>query len=200
MLVLPWVISGISLSVFYLPTPLTFVRSLGAYIPTEKLIGRLIFHVFLFVSSFILIVCINIYLYIQINKSKKKLEENIRTYGSDGSNEQNKNGQLKSKYDKLQEQARITFSLLILGGVDGIINLITIIVVIVMNRFFSISLALYGIQLVAYPLICVQLMSHSLLYGVYMKDIRRRLCKCYLYQRWKRALPLRPSKVIVLKK
>lgn len=195
MLILTWIISSIMTLVIYLPAPFSFVGSFGVYTPVEKPIGRVILLVFLLVLSTILIVCVNVYLYVQIYKSKQKLEENMRTHGTDGNIEQL---QLKRITYKFQKQVKITLSLLALGGVDGIINLLTMITLIVSDRFLSGSNSVYSFQFVAYPLLCIQLMSHSLLYGIYMKDIRRKLCKCYLYQRLKRAFPLRPSKVVVL--
>ena len=197
-LTLTWIISSIMCLVIYLPTSFVFVGSLGVYTPMEKAIGRVILFVFLLVLSAILIVCVNVYLYVQVNKSKQKLEESMRIHGTDGRNDYKENKQLERRYHKFRKQVKITMSLLVLGGVDGIINLLTMMTIIIMNRFLSISLTLYVFQFVAYPLLCVQLMSHSLLYGMYMKDIRRKLCKCYLYQRWKRAFPLRPSKVVIL--
>ena len=127
-------------------------------------------------------------------KSKRKLEENRRVHGRND-NEETK--QLKRTYYKFQKQLKTTLSLLILGGVDGIINLLTMMAVI-MNRMLSVSNTLYAFQFVVYPLLCIQLISHSLMYGMYMKPIRRRLCKCQLYRRLQRRLPLRPAKVTVL--
>ena len=194
MLILTWIISSIMTFIIYLPAPFAFVGSFGIYTPVEKPIGRVILFVFLLVLSTILIVCVNVYLYVQIYKSKQKLEENMRTHGTaDGNIEQ-----LRRTNHKFRKQVKITLSLLALGGVDGIINLLTMITLIVSDRFLSGSTSVYSFQFAAYPLLCVQLMSHSLLYGIYMKDIRKKLCKCYLYQRLKRALPLRPSKVVVL--
>ena len=192
MLTLTWIISSIMSFVIYLPEPFTFLGSFGIYTPVEKPIGRVILFVSLLVLSTILIVCVNVYLYVQINKSKQTLEENMRTHGTDGNIEQ-----LKRTNHKFQKQVKITLPLLALGGVDGIINLLTMITLIVSNRLSG-SISVYSFQFVVYPLLCIQLMSHSLLYGIYMKDIRRKLCKCYLYQRLKRALPLHPSKVVVL--
>ena len=117
---------------------------------------------------------------------------------TDGRNDEKEINRLKRTLHKFQKQIKTTVSLLILGGVDGIINLLTMAILIIMIRFLPLSIHSYLLQFVIYPILCVQLMSHSLLYGIYMKDIRKKLCKCHLYQRLQRILPLRPSKVIVL--
>ena len=118
----------------------------------------------------------------------------MRTHGRNDSNEIK---QLKRTYCKFKKQVKITLSLLVLGGVDGILNLLTLIIL-AMSRFLLVSYLVYVSQLVFHPLFCAQIISHLLVYGIYMKDIRRRLCKCQLFRRlWKRC-PLRPSKVIVL--
>ena len=106
--------------------------------------------------------------------------------------------QLKRTYYKFKKQVRITLSLLILGGVDGIINLVTIVIVIIVSRVLSTPHMRYFLQFVINPLLYVQMILHSLPYGIYMKDIRRRFCKCQLYQWLRRRCPLRPSKVTVL--
>ena len=201
MIMLTWVISSIMCLAIYLNTSFAFARPFGTYTPIHGNAAPGTLYVILLVLSVIVIVCINVYLYVQINKSKQKLEENMRTHGTDGSNE---NKQLKRRHHKLQKQVKTTLSLLILGGVDGIINVITVMTVLVIIyiiiKVSAESMSLYALQFVMYPFFYIQLMSHSLLYGVYMKDIRRRLCKCYLYHRLKRAFPLRPSKVIVINK
>ena len=146
------------------------------------------------IVTVILILCVNAYLYVQITKSKRKLEENRRVHGRND-NEETK--QLKRTYYKFQKQLKTTLSLLILGGIDGIINLLTMMAVI-MNSMLSVSNTLYAFQFIVYPLLCIQLISHSLMYGMYMKPMRRRLCKCQLYRRLQRRFPLRPAKVTVL--
>ena len=200
MLIITWIISSFTSLAIYFSSPFAFVGSFGVYTPVTKSIGRVILTVVLLVSTVILIICVNVYLCAKINQSRQRLEENMRMYGTDGRNDDQeiKIKQLKRTYHKFQKQIKINFSLFVLGGVDGIINIFTLMLLIVMNRFLSVSVNLYATQFVAYPLLCVQLISHSLLYGTYMKDIRRKLCKCYLYQRLKRTLPLCPSKVTVL--
>ena len=195
MLLSKWIISSIMGAVVYSTSPFAYVGSFGAYAAMGKSIGRVLLFVFSLTLTVILIICVNVYLYVQIIKSKQKLEENARVHGR-SDNEEIK--QLKRTYYKFKKLLKTTLPLLILGGVDGIINIMTMMIMIVMNRFLSVSSMTYASQFVAYPLLCVQLISHSLMYGMYMKAIRRRLCKCQLYQRWKRGLPLRPARVTVL--
>ena len=194
MIILTWIISSIVALAVYLTSSLVFVGPFGTYIPVEKSIVLEILFAFLLILPVILITCINVYLYVQIYKSKQKYEENMRTHGRNDSNEIK---QLKRTYYKFKKQVKITLSLLVLGGVDGILNLLTLIIL-AMSRFLLVSYLVYVSQLGFHPLFCIQIISHSLVYGIYMKDIRRRLCKCQLFRRlWKRC-PLRPSKVIVL--
>ena len=194
MLAVIWIISSINTAAIF-SASFRFVGPLGTYTPIEKPTEGAILFVFILVLTVILILSVNVYLYAQINQSRKKLEENMSTHGTRDDDEKIK---LKRTYRRFQKLIKTTVSLLVLGGVDGMINLLTLTTVIVMNRLLSVSVTLYALQFVVYPLLCVQLMSHSLGYGVYMKDFRKKLCKCYLCQKLKRMLPLRPSKVTVL--
>ena len=202
MLMFTWIIPTVMTLAVYLSSSLTFVGPFGAYTPTgnDNPIAIPLLFLFVLALSIVIIVCINIYLYSQITKSKQILEENMRTHGTDDGNERNENKQAKRRYHKLRKQVKTTLPLLILGGVDGMINLINMMLLIIIKRFSLESFIIYVFQFVVHPSLYIQLMSHSLLYGVYMKDIRRKFCKCYLYQRLMRAFPLRPSKVIVLNK
>ena len=197
MIILTWIISSIVALAVYLTSSLAFVGPFGAYIPVEKSIVLAIFYPFLLVLTIILIICINVYLYVQINKSKRKFEENMRTHGGNDNNEIKQLNNSKATYYKFKKQVKITLSLLVLGGVDGILNLLLLMILPII-RFLLLLHPVYLFQFVVNPLFCVQMISHSLVYGIYMKDIRRRLCKCQLYQRLRRKCPLCPSKVIVL--
>ena len=195
MLAVTWIISSINSATIF-SSPFRFVGPLGTYTPIEKKPTEgAILLVSVLVLTVILILSVNVYLYVQINQSRKKLEENMRIHGSNDDDEKIK---LKRTYRRFQKLIKTTVSLLVLGGVDGIINLLTLMTVIVINRLLSVSVTLYALQFVVYPLLCVQLMSHSLGYGIYMKDIRNKLCKCSFCQNLKRMLLLRPSKVVVL--
>ena len=202
MIMFTWIISTVMCLAAFLSSSFTFVGPFGEYTPTgnDNPIAPVLLFLFVLASSIIIIVCINIYLYVQINKSKHLLEENMRTHGTDDGNERNENKQAKKRYHKLRKQVKTTLLLLILGGVDGMINLTNMMLLIIIKSFSLESFIIYVFQFVVHPTLYIQLISHSLLYGVYMKDIRRSLCKCYLCQRLKRAFPLRPSKVIVLNK
>ena len=61
-----------------------------------------------------------------------------------GGNDNNDISQLKRTYYKFKKQVRITLSLLILGGVDGIINLVTIVMVIIVSRFVNTSYEVFS--------------------------------------------------------
>ena len=130
MLLSKWIISIIMSVVAYSTSSFVFVGSFGIYTPTEKSIGRVILFVLIVIVTVILIICVNAYLYVQITKSKQKLEENRRVHGR-SDNEEIK--QLKKTYYKFQKQLKTTLSLLILGGVDGTINSLTFVTLIADN-------------------------------------------------------------------
>ena len=74
MIILTWIISSIVALVVFLTSSLAFVGPFGAYILVEKSIVLEILFALLLILPVILIICINVYLYVQINKSKQKFE------------------------------------------------------------------------------------------------------------------------------
>ena len=75
--------------------------------------------------------------------------------------------------------------------------MLRIVIIIVMAIYYSDAIArLYFFQFIIYPLEYCQIISLSVTYGVYKKEVRKKLRK--YYQRLQRLLPLRPSKVITL--
>ena len=91
MMMLTWTISSIVNLVTYSASSFAFIGSFGIFIPLDKPIVRALFFVILLGLSFILIICVNVYLYVQINKSKQKLEENMRINGGNNNNATQKN-------------------------------------------------------------------------------------------------------------
>ena len=67
---------------------------------------------------------------------------------TDGRNDEKEINRLKRTLHKFQKQIKTTVSLLILGGVDGIINLLTMAILIIMIRFLPLSIHSYLLQFV----------------------------------------------------
>ena len=146
--------------------------------------------------SAILIVGTNVYLYCTIFQSKRKLENNLKLSGEDDY----KIKKLQRLIYNLQLQSESSVPLFILGGIDCLFNVLWIIIFILINAFYPLSsnpvLGIYFYQFISYPLEYCQIISYSITYGVYKKQIRMKLRK--YCQRFQRLLPLRPSKVITL--
>ena len=143
--------------------------------------------------STVLIVAINIYLYYQILKSQKKHEENMRLHG-ESSPTTRRHAALRKN---LQKHVKPTVSVLLLGGIDGLCNLLVPILYISFRLILGNAVArLYIAEFVIIPLQWFQLMCHPLVYGLYMTEIRQRIFDFELYYR----IFSRRSKVIVLNK
>ena len=92
----------------------------------------------------------------------------------------------------LQEQLKPTMSVLVVGGIDGIFNVLNPIIYAIMVSVFDDPAALlYVIEFIMFPLLFVQMLSHALTYGVYNKNIRKEF---YEYKE----ICSRHSKVIAL--
>ena len=151
-----------------------------------------LFKGFVMVFSTVLIVAINVYLYYQVLQSNRKLKENLRL---DGESSATTRRHAASK-NNLRRHIKPTVSMLLLGGIDGLINLLVPILHILFRLIFgnnSITRVCI-IEFVIYPLQWVQLLTHPLVYGLYMTKIRRKIFDFELYHR----IFSRRSKVIVL--
>lgn len=151
-----------------------------------------LFKGFVMVFSTILIVAINVYLYYQVLQSNQKHRENSRLFGESSATTRR---HVASK-NNLRMHIKPTVSMLLLGGIDGLVNLLVPILQISFRLIFgnnSIT-RVCVIELVIYPLQWVQLLSHPLVYGLYMTRIRQKIFDFGLYHR----IFSRHSKVIVL--
>jgi len=144
-------------------------------------------------ASAMVTVLINAYIYYCTVQSNKKLHKNMRL---DGGNQQEIN-RIKRTLHNLRMQVKPTISVLILGGIDIILNASQSVIVAIALSHTSGPTRSY-LSLISYLLDCSQLLSHSFVYGLYMKDIRRRLKRYTFYQRIQRLCPIRPSQVVVL--
>jgi len=144
-------------------------------------------------TSAVATIFINVYLYYCTVQSNKKLQKNMRL---DGGNQQEIN-RINRLLHNLRMQAKPTVSVLILGGIDIILNASQSVVVTIALSHASGPTRSY-LSLISYLLDWCQLLSHSFVYGFYMKDIRRRLKRYVFYQRIQKLCPLKPSQVVVL--
>ena len=100
--------------------------------------GALIVYLLPYVVSAILIVSTNAYLYRAIVRSKKKLVNNLKLSGRD----EHKITKLQRLIHNLQMQLESSLPVFILGGIDGLLNLLRIVLFIVITVFFSFPLDL----------------------------------------------------------
>ena len=147
------------------------------------------------IVSAVVTIFINAYLYYCTVQYKKKLRENMRL---DGRNQHEIN-RINRILHNLRMQVKPTISVLILGGIDIILNALQILFVWHIALSYASGATRSYLSLVSYLLEWCQLLSHSFVYGFYMKDIRRQLKRYMFYQRIQRLCPIRPSQVVVLK-
>ena len=189
-----WIIAAVLIFLFWISVSPYLVWSFGFFVPKSSHPILLILHVLPQAVSAILIVGTNVYLYRSIIQSKRKLENNLKLSGKDD----HKVTRLQRLIHNLQIQLESSLPVFVLGGVDCFLNLLRVVIVTVMAVYYSddVTTRLYFFQFVFYPLEYCQIISHSVTYGVYKKEVRRKLRKHY--RRLQRLLPLRPSKVITL--
>ena len=151
-----------------------------------------LFRALIMVSSAVLIIAINSYLYYKILQSNKKLKENMRLHGESSTTARRH----VARRDHLRSHIKPIVSVLLLGGIDGLFNLL----IPMLHIIFRLTLGndsitrVYAIELVVRPLLLVQLLCHPLVYGLYMTKIRRNIFNFELYY----LIFGRRSKVIVL--
>ena len=191
-----WIIATILMFLARLLGALYLVWPFGIYISQSGSASGFVVVVLPQVVSAILIVATNAYLYYSIVQSKKKLEDNLKLSGRD----EHEISKLQRLIHNLQIRFKSSVPVFVLGGIDCLFNVLHIIIFITVSAFFPLSsdaaIGMYLYQFFANPLEYCRIISHSVTYGVYKKDIRKRLRR--YYQRFQRMLPLRPSKVVTL--
>ena len=125
-----------------------------------------------------------------------KLKNNLKLSGKDD----HKVTKLQRLIHNLQLQLESSLPLFVLGGVDCLLNVLRVIIFVILYVFYlrisDFAISVYHYQLFANPLEYFQIISHSITYGLYKKEVKDKLCQ--YYQRLQRLLPLRPSKVVTL--
>ena len=121
---------------------------------------------FVIVSSTVLIIAINVYLYYKILESNKTQRDNMQLAGESPRNATN--------LEVLRSHVKPAVSVLLLGGLDGLFNLafpathVTLRLTLGNNSIIR----LYFVNFLAQSIIWCQLLCHPLVYGIYMTAIR----------------------------
>ena len=108
------------------------MRQLGLFISPSGLLGVLFLHILPQISSAIMIVGTNVYLYLTIIKSKKKLENNLKLSGKDD----HKVTRMQRLIHNLQMQLKLSLPVIVLGGVDCFLNILQYVIFVVLIIFY----------------------------------------------------------------
>ena len=127
-------------------------------------------------TSTIFIIVANIFLQYKVTISNRKAKENERL----GNEEEAKRFQKLVKM--FRAQAKPTITLLLVGGIDAIANILIPLTYVMISISVEPNTKVYIEQFFIHPLRSALLLSHPLVYGLYMKKIRNRLPKCTVCQ------------------
>ena len=192
-----WIIAAVLLSLIRIILgPPHILWQLGLFIPPSGLLGVFSLYMLPQVSSAIMIVGTNVYLYRTIIKSKKKLENNLKLSGKDD----HKVTKMQRLIHNLHMQLESSLPVFILGGVDCFLNILRYVIFVIIIVFYpppsDAPPNRYFIHLIILLMELCQIIFHSITYGVYQKTVRKKLHK--YYQRFQRMFPPCPSKVVIL--
>ena len=187
-----WIIAAaLSLSTTLLGSPY-LVWPFGTYFPPSGIAGVFIIYILPQGVSVILIVGTNVYLHRSIVQS----ENNLKLSGRD----EHKISKLQRVIHNLQMQLESSLPVFVLGGIDCLFNVLRVIVGGVISTIcpfrYNPIIATVLLEFLVFTLEYCQIISHSVTYGIYKKEVQKKV-RCY-YQRFKRLFPLRPSKVVTL--
>ena len=169
-----WGVSTILAIIITIVVPVNIVWPLGLVDWDVTIVP---FFFFFRLVSTVLIVIANVFLKCKINISNRKAAENERL----GNQEEARRFKKLSKLSLVQSKATIT--LLLAGGIDAIANMLIPFAYVVISLSVQPNAKVYVEQFVLHPLRSALLLSHSLVYGLYMKKIRDRLPRCTVCQR-----------------
>ena len=185
-----WGVSLILVIIIAIVAPLNIAWPLattdyGATIFPFLVIPRLISAVFITVA--------NVFVQYEVYVSNKKAKENQRL----GNEPTEETKQLVKIVKLLRTQVKPTIALLLIGGIDTIGNLLIPLLYVANETLLESSERIYVKQLLLYPIASSLLAAHPLVYGLYMKKIRRRLpsCTACLQRQW----TTRRSRVVTLR-
>ena len=192
MIVTTWVVSAILAAVVIAFSTHTVVWPFGGFVAVGGL-ARTIVLLPLRIASTAFIIASNVFLFYKVHQSNKKAKENMRT-GSSGEEETTR---LKKLVQMLRLQTKTAISLLMLGGIEGIANILVPVLHASLRRLAPTG-ELYAAHFLSYTMHSSIRLSHSLVYGMYMKQIRQKLphyniCPCPQLPRRSRVIVLRQS-------
>ena len=168
----------------------------GIFIPPSGITGGIILYVLPQVVSAILIVGTNVYLYHSIIQSRQKLKNNLKLSGRD----EHKITRLQRLIHNLQMQLKSSLPLFVLGGIDCLLNVLRTVLVLVIYALYPLSsypvVGIVLLQFLVIPLEYCRIISHSITYGIYKKEVKKKLHQ--YYQCLQGLLPLCPSEVVTL--
>ena len=130
------------------------------------------FAVLLRLTSAVFIIFANSFLYYKVYESNRKAKENERL----GNEEEAK--KFQKLIQLLRMQMKPTITLLIVGGIDVIGNVLIAFAYTTIKVSTESNTSFYLEQFLMYPVSVSLLICHPLVYGLYMKKIRRRLPSC----------------------
>jgi len=123
-------------------------------------------------TSAVFILVVNIFLHYKVTISNRKARENQKL----GNEEEAK--RFRKLVQQFRAQTKATITLLLVGGIDVIANILIPLLYVVISVSMEPSNKVYVEHFLLYPLRSFLLLSHPLVYGLYMKKIRRRLPIC----------------------
>ena len=170
-----WLLSIFASTVSVVNRPMIYIQSLGTC--TLKNANPLIqlFLIGPMIMSAVLITFTSIYLRYRIIKSNKFFHSVKRSAA-----EERKSIKAGRLVEILQEQIKPTLSVFIAGGVDGTLNMLFVIIVYILSFSTDSTIVfLYVVQFVLLPVQFCQSLSHILSYGLYNKEIQKRLLDNY---------------------
>ena len=166
-----WV-AVLSMSMVLVNQPINIIPSLGTCRLVKITLVPLLIWIIPILTSMLLITGTSIYLRYKIIKSNRFFHGIHRTAAD--REKSNRAGRL---VEKLQEQVKPTISVFIVGGFDGLFNLLFIFFA-VLKAFIPVNADLHLMHLVGFPLLLCQSMVHSLAYGFYNKEIKKEIFTC----------------------
>ena len=123
-------------------------------------------------ASAVLIINTNVVLQYKVILSNRKAKENEKL----GNEEEAK--RFKKLVQLLRAQVKPTVTLIMVGGIDIIGNIVISFMYIAIKHSVRPNVSFYLEQFLMYSITASLQLSHSLVYGCYMKKIRSRLPKC----------------------
>ena len=181
-----WLMAAIMMFIIRVTSSTLFAPPFGNYLPSPSPVASIAL-ILSMVTSIVMIVVSNAYLFYVTAQSNKRLLQNRRLNGGEG----NETKRIQKLLKAFQIQAKPTASALILGGIDcGMIMLIVILFIVFQSSIYTFQ--------ISYVMEWGQMLSHFFVYGIYMKEIRRRIQKYKFYQRIQRMLNLQPNQVVPL--